>query len=85
MEVSYSVDGENYMPFNTADFEVKPENETVSLLTLRTHQAKGVDAMFIKVKAKHYGKLPENHLGAGYPAYIFIDEIDILEDIEVAR
>jgi hypothetical protein len=23
MEVSYSVDGENYLPFNTADFDVK--------------------------------------------------------------
>lgn len=85
LEVSYSIDGLNYIPFGTADFEVKPENETISLLTLRTYQPKGIDAKFIKVKAKHFGKLPENHLGAGYPAYIFIDEIDILEDIEVAR
>ena len=85
LEVFYSVDGINYTPFGLAEYEVKPENETIGLLTLRTYQQKGIDAKFIKVKAKHYGKLPENHLGAGYPAYIFIDEIDVLEDIEVAR
>ena len=32
-------------------------------------------ARYLKVKAKNYGALPPWHLGAGYPAYIFIDEI----------
>jgi predicted alpha-1,2-mannosidase len=38
---------------------------------------KDTNARFIKVKAINYGNLPEWHLGAGYPAYIFIDEIII--------
>jgi hypothetical protein len=30
---------------------------------------------FIKIKARNYGNLPEWHLGAGYPAFIFVDEV----------
>ena len=36
------------------------------------------EARYVKVRAKNYGDLPEWHPGAGYPAYIFIDEIVIL-------
>ncbi len=35
------------------------------------------DARFVKVKAVHYGTIPDWHLGAGGDAYIFIDEIII--------
>jgi hypothetical protein len=34
-------------------------------------------ARYIKVKATNFGIIPEWHLGAGYDAYIFIDEIMI--------
>lgn len=37
-----------------------------------------VRARYVKVKATKFGDLPDWHLGAGYPAYIFIDEL-ILE------
>jgi hypothetical protein len=33
-------------------------------------------ARFIKVKARNFGKLPEWHLGAGFDAFIFVDEMD---------
>jgi hypothetical protein len=36
---------------------------------------KKTQARFVKIKAINYGDLPEWHLGAGYPAFIFIDEI----------
>ncbi|MEX1189874.1 MAG: GH92 family glycosyl hydrolase [Bacteroidia bacterium] len=36
-----------------------------------------VNARYVKVQAKNFGKLPEWHLGAGGDAYIFIDEIAI--------
>ncbi|MCL2436244.1 MAG: discoidin domain-containing protein, partial [Lentimicrobiaceae bacterium] len=36
---------------------------------------KPAKARYIRVKAKNFGALPEWHLGAGYPAFIFIDEI----------
>lgn len=35
------------------------------------------NARYIKVKAYNFGKLPEWHQGAGYDAYIFIDEIAV--------
>jgi predicted alpha-1,2-mannosidase len=34
-------------------------------------------ARYVKVKAINYGPLPQWHPGAGYPAYIFVDEIEI--------
>ena len=34
-------------------------------------------ARFIKVTAVNYGLLPSWHPGAGYPAFIFIDEINV--------
>ncbi|ESU19343.1 putative alpha-1,2-mannosidase precursor [Flavobacterium cauense R2A-7] len=34
-------------------------------------------ARYVKVKAYSFGKLPEWHQGAGYDAYIFIDEITV--------
>ena len=34
-------------------------------------------ARYVKVKAYNFGKLPEWHQGAGYDAYIFIDEITV--------
>jgi hypothetical protein len=35
----------------------------------------GVEARYIKVFAKNYGKIPKWHLGVGGNAYIFTDEI----------
>ncbi len=35
------------------------------------------EARYVKVKAINYGNLPAWHPGAGYPAYIFVDEIEI--------
>ena len=36
-----------------------------------------VEARYVKVMAENYGTIPEWHPGAGYPAFIFIDEITI--------
>jgi hypothetical protein len=35
---------------------------------------------FIRLKAKHYGKMPQWHEGRGYDTYIFLDEIRIIEE-----
>ncbi|ESU29147.1 putative hybrid glycoside hydrolase, group 92(-20) family protein precursor [Flavobacterium limnosediminis JC2902] len=35
------------------------------------------NARYIRVKAYNFGKLPEWHQGAGYDAYIFVDEITV--------
>ena len=36
-----------------------------------------VEARYVKVMAENYGAIPDWHPAAGYPAYIFIDEITI--------
>ncbi|MFM9028448.1 MAG: FN3 associated domain-containing protein, partial [Bacteroidota bacterium] len=36
-----------------------------------------IKVRYVKVRAVNFGDLPPWHLGAGYPAYIFIDEIMI--------
>ena len=36
-----------------------------------------LDARYVKVVAENYGTIPEWHPGAGYPAFIFIDEITV--------
>ena len=35
------------------------------------------DVRFVRVKAKNFGTIPEWHPGAGFQAYIFVDEIII--------
>ena len=35
-------------------------------------------ARYVKVFARNYGTIPQWHPGAGYPAFIFVDEITIL-------
>jgi len=40
-------------------------------------KVKPQNARYIKVKAYNFGKLPEWHQGAGYDAYIFIDEFTV--------
>jgi len=34
-------------------------------------------ARFVRVRASNFGTIPEWHPGAGYPAFIFIDEITV--------
>ena len=34
-----------------------------------------LDVRYIKVKAKNHGPIPSWHPGAGYPSWIFVDEI----------
>ena len=52
--------------------------DTVMASTIQDLSAKvNLSARYVKVIARNYGALPKWHLGAGYPAYIFIDEIEI--------
>jgi hypothetical protein len=36
---------------------------------------KNVEARYLKIKVKNYGKCPDWHQAAGGPAWIFADEI----------
>ncbi len=62
------------------DWEVLRDEEHVTLkkVALAQHAVNApFTAKFIKVIALNYGNLPAWHPGAGNPAYIFIDEIEI--------
>jgi hypothetical protein len=57
---------------NVADRDMNPQTHDLE------KEVSPVKARYVKVKATNYGDLPGWHLGAGYPAYIFVDEL-ILE------
>ena len=57
---------------NVADRDMNPQTHDLE------KEVSPVKARYVKVKATNYGDLPAWHLGAGYPAYIFVDEL-ILE------
>ena len=76
-QVTFSVssDGQNYRdvatvptPVDDSDLEVQRWDPKVSV---------NLRARYVKVTAQNYGAIPEWHPGAGYPAYIFIDEITV--------
>jgi hypothetical protein len=73
MHVETSADGVHYTSYG--DFVCPHSHEDYTPMVDDFMIQKETQARFIKVKAINYGALPEWHLGAGYPAFIFIDEI----------
>jgi hypothetical protein len=73
MHIETSIDGEHYELYG--DFVCPHSHEEYTPMVDDFMIQKETRARFIKVKAINYGDLPEWHLGAGYPAFIFIDEI----------
>jgi hypothetical protein len=51
-----------------------PDNETESV-TVDLEAIVNTNGRYVKVIARNYGALPQWHLGAGYPAFIFVDEV----------
>ncbi|MDR2868496.1 MAG: GH92 family glycosyl hydrolase [Bacteroidales bacterium] len=75
MTVEISDDNITWHPYGIFinPYSEKDENITVKDFAI-TKQAK---ARYLRVKAANFGDMPEWHLSAGYPAFIFIDEIII--------
>jgi hypothetical protein len=73
MHIEISMDDVTYTPYG--DFVCPHSHEDYTPMVNDFMIKKEAQARFVKVKAINYGDLPEWHLGAGYPAYIFIDEI----------
>jgi len=83
----YSTDKENWKEMGIDEPTVKPEDYTIqrweSRVPLELNDGKPdsrfifkpINARYLKVKAKNFGKLPDWHMGAGGDAFIFIDEI----------
>jgi hypothetical protein len=51
-----------------------PDNEMESV-TVDLEAIVNTNGRYVKVIARNYGALPQWHLGAGYPAFIFVDEV----------
>ncbi|SDQ72182.1 alpha-1,2-mannosidase, putative [Chryseobacterium soldanellicola] len=76
VEYFASMNGKDFVLLKTVDNTVDPKDETIQTKDFST-EILPTEARYIKVKAYHFGKLPEWHLGAGGDAYIFIDEISV--------
>ena len=80
VEISYSLDGENWEPYGLArdvQFPVVHSRQEESV----THTfgvKKTVRAKYIRIDAENYGPLPDWHVSAGEQAWLFADEIVIL-------
>ena len=73
MYIETSIDGVHYEPYG--DFICPYPDDDFTAMVDDFMIKKETTARFVRVKAINYGNLPEWHLGAGYPAFIFIDEI----------
>ena len=73
VEYSASTDGENYVPLGRLDTTV--EEKDYQLQTWDAELPVNCSARYIKVFAKNIGTIPAWHPGAGYPGYIFVDEL----------
>ncbi|MBK8684597.1 MAG: hypothetical protein IPN26_06185 [Bacteroidetes bacterium] len=88
-EVEYwvSQDSVNWKKVNTQathksdhNLEISISNFGVNLLAVNDETLRKNPWRFIRLKAKHYGKMPQWHEGRGYDTYIFLDEIRIIEE-----
>jgi predicted alpha-1,2-mannosidase len=77
MEYFTSVDGKKFVSAGKILNPVAASDYQVQLKKFELHLPKTVNARYVKIVAKNFGKLPEWHQGAGGDAYIFIDEIEV--------
>jgi hypothetical protein len=78
-EVTYYIsnDGTNFKIIGTWKDDVNWKTEETFIKKAVYNLPQKVNARFIKVVAKNYGKLPEGHQGVGGDAFIFVDEIEV--------
>ena len=80
IEVSLSNDGKNFTPWGATDnteFEATSDRQEESVQHTFTCQGSWTSARYVKVKVINYGPLPEWHISAGEPAWLFVDEIEV--------
>jgi hypothetical protein len=71
-----SVDSTYFFPLAKVKNDVSKQDYTVTIKTFKT-QFYPKELRYIKVFARNHNICPDNHLGAGGKAYIFVDEIVI--------
>ncbi len=73
VEFYTSKDGINFQPLRTINNKVSKNSKDVQMQELGA--SVNVRTRYIRMVAKSGGRLPEWHIGAGDPTFIFIDEI----------
>ncbi|MBX3281619.1 MAG: GH92 family glycosyl hydrolase [Acidobacteria bacterium] len=76
VEFEVSDDGTNFRKVAAITTDIPPEDMT-SIARDYVQKIDPVTARYVRVRAKSFGKIPAWHPGAGYDAYIFVDEIII--------
>jgi hexosaminidase len=75
VEVSVSNDGKNFTSVKKIPMAATPpKGSAVQQIGVAADGKKG---RYVRVYAKNYGKLPDNHPGNGNPAWLFVDEIAV--------
>ncbi len=76
IEFEVSTDGENFTKIAEIKTDVSPEDMEPKIRDY-VREIKPVRARYVRVKAYNLGKIPAWHPGAGFDAFIFVDEIFI--------
>jgi len=76
VEYYVSIDNVNFQLAATVNNTLEAKDYDTKVIAF-DGKIKEQNARYIKVKAYNFGKLPDWHQGAGYDAYIFIDEITV--------
>lgn len=74
--VEVSADNKNFIKIYEGENFLQIENMETQLKTIDA-MFKPLNARYVRIKAKQYGKLPSWHEGAGGDTHIFIDEIEV--------
>ncbi len=72
-----SDDNKNFTLADSVSFAVKSDDYTVQVHRFEKVLEKKINARYLKIVAKTYGKLPDGHPGKGDEAFIFVDELEI--------
>ena len=71
-----SSDGKNYTDFGAFSFE-EDRDISVKFVPGKVEKTSNVKARYIKVFIETIGTCPNWHYGVGYPAWFFIDEVNV--------
>ncbi len=70
VEFSISKDGKAFTPIGGAAADARPGRNAFAI-------DKAATARYVRIAVKHIERIPEGHAGAGNPAWLFLDEIEV--------
>lgn len=76
VSIEYSIDAQTWSSLGTSSHTHSDSDEVP--LVHRFQINRTVQARYIRFLVENYGELPEGHLGAGHPSWVFLDEIEVL-------